>query len=130
MPITRRRVVCGLSETIATFPPASAFTSVDFPTFGRPATATNPLLTSPYPHPGWGTMPAALGGDDTARGRTALSPNRDESGTSASGHRAPVRRRSAELPRVRQQLGRRVRHELAVVVPERHPLEPELVQPL
>ena len=28
----RRRVVCGLSETIATLPPASAFTSVDLPT--------------------------------------------------------------------------------------------------
>src|SRR6185437_6171228 len=40
----RRRVVCGLSETIATLPPQSALTSVDFPTFGRPATATNPLL--------------------------------------------------------------------------------------
>jgi len=38
-------VVCGLSETIATFPPQSAFTSVDFPTFGRPATATKPLFT-------------------------------------------------------------------------------------
>ena len=35
-----RRVVCGLSETIATFWPTSAFTSVDLPTFGRPRTAT------------------------------------------------------------------------------------------
>ena len=34
--------MCGLSETIATFAPVSAFTSVDLPTFGRPATATNP----------------------------------------------------------------------------------------
>ena len=37
---SRRRdpppVVCGLSETIATLPPQSAFTSVDLPTFGRP----------------------------------------------------------------------------------------------
>src|SRR5919198_661229 len=41
----RRRVVCGLSETIATLPPQSAFTSVDLPTFGRPATATKPLRT-------------------------------------------------------------------------------------
>ena len=41
----RRRVVCGLSETIATFPPQRAFTSVDFPTFGRPATAANPDFT-------------------------------------------------------------------------------------
>ena len=45
-PAIRRRVVCGLSETIATLPPASAFTSVDLPTFGRPATATNPALHS------------------------------------------------------------------------------------
>ena len=41
----RRRVVCGLSETIATLPPQSAFTSVDLPTFGRPATATKPDFT-------------------------------------------------------------------------------------
>jgi hypothetical protein len=34
-----------LSETIATLPPQSAFTSVDLPTFGRPATATKPDLT-------------------------------------------------------------------------------------
>ena len=49
----RRRVVCGLSETIATLPPQSAFTSVDLPTFGRPATATKPDFT------GARTSPAA-----------------------------------------------------------------------
>src|SRR6478672_3696915 len=38
-----RRVVCGLSDTIATFWPTSTFTSVDLPTFGRPTTATIPL---------------------------------------------------------------------------------------
>src|SRR5947209_18592620 len=47
MPKMRRRVVCGLSETIATLPPHSALTSVDFPTFGRPATATKPDLMLP-----------------------------------------------------------------------------------
>ncbi len=45
-----RRVVCGLSDTIAIFRPTSAFTSVDLPTFGRPTTATiperNPLTAS------------------------------------------------------------------------------------
>ena len=45
-PEIRRRVVCGLSETIATLPPQSAFTSVDLPTFGRPATATKPDFTA------------------------------------------------------------------------------------
>ncbi len=30
-------VVCGLLETMAIFSPTSAFVSVDFPTFGRPA---------------------------------------------------------------------------------------------
>src|SRR5207247_1846299 len=35
-----------LSETIATFSPQSALTSVDLPTFGLPATATNPLRTA------------------------------------------------------------------------------------
>ena len=49
IPKIRRRVVCGLSETIATFPPQSALTSVDLPTFGRPATATNPDLTREDP---------------------------------------------------------------------------------
>src|SRR5690349_23399830 len=129
IPITRRRVVCGLSETIATFPPASALTSVDLPTFGRPATATNPLLNDPHPHPGWGRMPAALGGDDSRRGRTLLSRVRAECGTSraATGRRC---RGSVELPRVRQQLGRRVAHDVALAIPEGDPIEPELVQPL
>ncbi len=36
------RVVCGLSETMLTFCPTSAFNSVDLPTFGRPASVTNP----------------------------------------------------------------------------------------
>ena len=42
MPRTSRRVVCGLSDTIATLSATSAFTSVDLPAFGRPASATNP----------------------------------------------------------------------------------------
>ena len=41
-PRIARRVVCGLSETIATFRPTRPFTSVDLPTFGRPASATKP----------------------------------------------------------------------------------------
>ena len=41
-PRIARRVVCGLSETIATFGPTIALTSVDLPTFGRPASATKP----------------------------------------------------------------------------------------
>jgi hypothetical protein len=36
-----------LSETIATLVPTSAFTSVDFPTFGRPTTATVPAFRGP-----------------------------------------------------------------------------------
>src|SRR5215831_4968086 len=134
MPITRRRVVCGLSETIATLPPASALTSVDFPTFGRPATATNPLLKDPHPHPGWGSMPAALGGDDSRLRRTCPSRVRAECGTSAlagGALRARCRpRASVQLPRVRQQLGRRVADDLALAVPERHPVDAELVEPL
>jgi hypothetical protein len=39
-------VVFGTVEVIATFSPARAFTSVDLPTFGRPATATSPLFMS------------------------------------------------------------------------------------
>src|SRR6476469_1469509 len=41
-PRIARRVVCGLSETIAILPPTMLLTSVDLPTFGRPASATNP----------------------------------------------------------------------------------------
>ena len=41
-PRIARRVVCGLSETIATLWPTIALTRVDLPTFGRPASATNP----------------------------------------------------------------------------------------
>ena len=41
-PRIARRVVCGLSETIATLWPIIVLTSVDLPTFGRPASATNP----------------------------------------------------------------------------------------
>ena len=42
MPRISRRVVCGLSDTIATLSPTIAFTSVDLPAFGRPASATKP----------------------------------------------------------------------------------------
>lgn len=35
-------MVCGLLETIATFEPTKAFTSVDLPAFGRPSTVTKP----------------------------------------------------------------------------------------
>src|SRR5471030_1588134 len=38
------RVVCGLSATIATFCPTRAFSSADFPAFGRPIRETNPDL--------------------------------------------------------------------------------------
>ncbi len=41
-PRIARRVVCGLSETIATFWPTMALISVDLPTLGRPASATKP----------------------------------------------------------------------------------------
>lgn len=37
-------VVCGFFEVIATFSPRSALSSVDFPTFGRPTIAMNPVL--------------------------------------------------------------------------------------
>ena len=51
MPITRVRVVCGLSETMLTFCPHIALTSVLLPTFGRPTRVMNPLRMrrSTYP---------------------------------------------------------------------------------
>src|SRR5690349_25121284 len=116
MPITRRRVVWGLSETIATLPPASAFTSVDFPTFGRPATATNPLLQGPHPHPGGDAGPAAHGDDDSRGRRVCLSRVGNESAPSAPADSRPrgsaAGARSVQVPRVRQQLGGGVADEL------------------
>src|SRR5690606_17020904 len=38
----RWRVVCGLSDTMATLAPTKRLTRVDLPTLGRPMTATNP----------------------------------------------------------------------------------------
>ena len=42
MPISRVRVVCTLAETMATFCPTSALTSVDLPALGAPTMATEP----------------------------------------------------------------------------------------
>ena len=41
-PMMRVRVVWGLSEVIATLVPTMRFTSVDFPTLGRPTKVTKP----------------------------------------------------------------------------------------
>ena len=41
-PRTAERVVCGLSETIASFWPSRALSRVDLPTLGRPTSATSP----------------------------------------------------------------------------------------
>ncbi len=42
MPRTRFRVVCTFGETIETLEPTSALSSVDFPAFGAPTSATKP----------------------------------------------------------------------------------------
>src|ERR671938_1478187 len=112
MPWIRRRVVCGLSETIATFAPASALTSVDFPTFGLPATATKPLLT-PHPHPG-GVHPASLAVDDTPPSGT-----RAKRGCDAS-RRARADSSLRQIPCLRQKLGGRERGDRPVGRAEDH----------
>ena len=48
-PRIARRVVCGRSETIATFSPTTALMNVDLPTLGRPASATKPLRVTSAP---------------------------------------------------------------------------------
>ena len=58
MPETRRRVVCGRSDTIVTCSPQRALTSVDLPTFGRPASATTALRKALTPRR---TRPGCLG---------------------------------------------------------------------
>ena len=60
IPISRWRVVCGLSETIASFSPRYRFIKVDLPALGRPTSATVPawslgsvgiqLPAWPWPH--------------------------------------------------------------------------------
>src|SRR5919202_4006151 len=98
----RRRVVCGLSETIATFAPESAFTSVDLPTFGRPATATKPLLTATAaPHRG-GEHPASLAVDGIAE--PVACPCR-----ACAGVWRLCADSLGQVPRVGQQVGGRVR---------------------
>src|SRR3954453_24167986 len=70
-PRIARRVVCGLSETIAILRPTSALTSVDLPTFGRPASATKPervVIARPK------SQEPAPAGSRTCREATRSSP--------------------------------------------------------
>ena len=46
MPRTTARVVCTLRETIETFDPTSALSSVDLPAFGAPMRAAKPQRVS------------------------------------------------------------------------------------
>ena len=48
MPRIARRVVCGRTETIATWLPTIALTRVDLPTLGRPARPTKPERFQPH----------------------------------------------------------------------------------
>src|SRR5215831_11179343 len=115
MPKIRRRVVCGLSETIATFPPHSPLTSVDLPTFGRPATATNPLLIE------------YKGGGSHARrrrlctGGAAASPTRKRFELVAEG---------SQLEVVGQEFRGSGGHHFAIGLPIHDPLEIQLHEPL
>src|SRR6266849_1850007 len=46
IPTMRLRVVCGLGETIETFWPRMALSSVDLPALGRPTSVTTPIFFS------------------------------------------------------------------------------------
>ncbi|MGY4461127.1 hypothetical protein ACVWYI_005087 [Bradyrhizobium sp. LB13.1] len=59
MPRISARVVCTLRETIVTLAPTSALTSVDFPTFGAPISATKPQLVAAGASPLVSTVIAA-----------------------------------------------------------------------
>ena len=76
------RVVCGRFETIETFEPTSRFTSVDFPTLGRPTRLTNPERSS---------------GHDVRASVRSGAPRRPSSSPSSSGssHRHDRDRRDA-----------------------------------
>ena len=84
-PSTRWRVVCGLSVTMLSFSPTSAFSSVDLPTFGRPTIATKPqrpvgCLSAAHrsaPRASPRRLPAPLGGGsvlDRSYGHSSLEP--------------------------------------------------------
>src|SRR5262245_65146461 len=120
MPKMRLRVVCGLSDTMATLAPQRAFTSVDLPTFGRPATATKPLLTAVpdvSSEPGLWERPS--------------SPSHSASVTGETRHvgdsTAPA---SSQLERVRQELRRRRDDDLTARPRVHDSVEPELDEPL
>ena len=74
----RLRVVCGLSETMATFWPTIWFTRVDLPTFGRPTTATNPglhrLVLRRLPAEAHAVDPLALGVHDLDHEAAVVDP--------------------------------------------------------
>src|SRR5215831_18270076 len=117
----RRRVVCGLSDTIATLPPQSALTRVDLPTFGRPAIATRPLfIAARRPAP-----THLLARED---------PTSPTHGVSLPGRRShvgdPFATEASQLERVRQEFGRRRHHDLAVPAGIDHAADAELDEPL
>src|SRR4249919_3001374 len=109
----RRRVVLGTREVIATLSPTSAFTSVDLPTFGRPATATNPLLiprTPRLPRPcplaptPWGTPahhPVSAYRRNLSEWETASRQDRRRPST--AGSRRRVRSSAASAQETRSQ---------------------------
>ena len=75
----RLRVVCGLSETIATFWPTSRLTRVDLPTFGRPTTVTKPAWNGARTGLAHAALPT-----DTRRKRTRLTRFFSAASTSTS----------------------------------------------
>ncbi len=101
MPRIARRVVCGRIETIATWLPTIALTSVDLPTLGRPASPMKPERGSSQP-----LDHALLQGEHLARRR---SRGRSRRGAGRRGPRPRSRRCSARgrSPRRRARAGRR-----------------------
>src|SRR4028119_1305835 len=95
------RVVWGRGEVIETFVPTSRFTRVDLPTFGRPTTATKPLLK-----PFWVSLFTDLPG----RRRGGVS-RRTENTRARPRPRArrPLRNRTRAGPAGRRPTGRRAR---------------------
>ena len=60
MPRTERRVVFGRGEVMVTLVPRIWLINVDFPTLGRPTTATKPERTTPASLPGAGSASSAV----------------------------------------------------------------------
>src|SRR2546426_7756797 len=108
IPMMRLRVVWGFGVTIDTLAPTSAFSKVDFPTFGRPRMATYPVRCATTTPPSLEAEESrtrdarcARSGDARAQAHPAgliVRSRRDDDGHGRGAFAAPGRRQLGESP--------------------------------